>query len=235
MVRKTKQAPRRYKLGDIDSEVKRRWDHKKTLLENYALMGLKLDDKNQNQQALDKLGMECDPVKLNIPEDKGKKERGLTFYDQHYYRDLMLKYGDDYEKMKLDSKLNYLLKTAGECEKACKKFIVLYGHPLHTNITINDYENQKLKEQKEKEEKEEKEKQLQITKKQEQQQKDKQKQQQQQPNAKKQKQQQTQNQSKKSNSNTNTNNNVLNSPAPVQKKTVSPKTTLLNKKKSSSK
>ncbi|EFA81957.1 hypothetical protein PPL_05191 [Heterostelium album PN500] len=129
------------KVQDVyygNKEVQERWDPKKTTLENYALMGLKFQnttrDSERRQQALEKLNMVEKPIDLKVEPEAPRVERGQTFSDQHYYRDLILKYNDDYEKMKMDHKINYMQKTAKQLENGCKRFIVLYGHPLMPNV-----------------------------------------------------------------------------------------------------
>ncbi|KYQ92619.1 hypothetical protein DLAC_06615 [Tieghemostelium lacteum] len=140
----------------LNNAPKDRWDKSKTLLENFSLMGLKLTHKRHDltQVSLDKLGMKADPIKLKIKEAAPKGVSPLSWNDQHYYRELMLKHGDKYDKMQMDIKLNNRQLTAKELEKGCRKFIVLYGHPLVTDITFDQYQEQQEKEKKEQEEKE---------------------------------------------------------------------------------
>ncbi|EGC39206.1 hypothetical protein DICPUDRAFT_75211 [Dictyostelium purpureum] len=174
-LRKEGSLKKKFKFGHIDDEVMKRWDNSKTTLENFALMGLQYNNKfiSENQRALDKLKMEAKPIELTVPEPIKAKERGVNFHQQHYIRPLIIKYKEDYEKMKMDHKLNFYQKTATELEKLAKKFIVLYGHPIYGDVyqQQQEEEQKKLKEEEEKklkEVEEEKRKQELLNKKQQQ-------------------------------------------------------------------
>ncbi|KAK5576691.1 hypothetical protein RB653_007835 [Dictyostelium firmibasis] len=151
--RKEGSLKKQFNFGRIDQEVMKRWDQNKTPLENFSLMGLQYSNKfeSDNKKALNRLGMEAKPVDLTVPKEVKGKERGINFHLQHYTKALLIKYKDDYEKMKMDHTLNFYQKTAGELEKLCKKYIVLYGHPLFGDVYQEQLENQKEKERLEKE------------------------------------------------------------------------------------
>ncbi|GAM17763.1 hypothetical protein SAMD00019534_009380 [Acytostelium subglobosum LB1] len=131
-------------------EVQQRWDMKKTTLENYAMMGLQFSNsirnKERSEKALAKLNVVADPVKLDVKQRPPRIERGLTFDDQHYYRDLILKHNDNYEKMKMDIALNFWQRTAKQLENGCKRFIVLYGHPLLESDDEEEVEEEQVAE-----------------------------------------------------------------------------------------
>ncbi|KAN0034926.1 hypothetical protein ACTFIV_001465 [Dictyostelium citrinum] len=153
--RKEGTLKKQFKFGRVDQEVMKRWDNSKTALENFALMGLQYSNKFEcdNKKALNKLGMEAKPVDLTLPKEVKAKDRGINNHLQHYIKALIIKYKDDYEKMKMDHKLNFYQKTAGELEKLCDKYTILYGHPLMGDV----YKQQQQQQEKEKQEKEEKE------------------------------------------------------------------------------
>ncbi|KAN0023132.1 hypothetical protein ACTFIU_009215 [Dictyostelium citrinum] len=150
--RKEGTLKKQFKFGRVDQEVMKRWDNSKTALENFALMGLQYSNKFEcdNKKALNKLGMEAKPVDLTLPKEVKAKDRGINNHLQHYIKALIIKYKDDYEKMKMDHKLNFYQKTAGELEKLCDKYTILYGHPLMGDV----YKQQQEKEKQEKEEQE---------------------------------------------------------------------------------
>ncbi|KAM9986339.1 hypothetical protein ACTFIY_010752 [Dictyostelium cf. discoideum] len=154
--RKEGTLKKQFNFGRVDEEVMKRWDNNKTALENFALMGLQYSNKFEcdNKKALNKLGMEAKPVDLTLPKEVKAKDRGINAHLQQYTKALIIKYKDDYEKMKMDHKLNFYQKTAGELEKLCNKYTVLYGHPL-----MGDVYKQQQKEKEEKEEQERLEKQ----------------------------------------------------------------------------
>jgi len=142
--RKSGALKKKYNFGKADQEVQKRWDHSKTALENYALMGLRFDNHKDNAgaKALEKMGLKANPIKLTVPEEVKPAERGLSFHDQHYIRALILKYNDNYQRMKMDNKLNFYQKTDTELEKMAKKFIVLYGHPLNLDCKYKDQQQE---------------------------------------------------------------------------------------------
>ncbi|KAM9984468.1 hypothetical protein ACTFIZ_004159 [Dictyostelium cf. discoideum] len=157
--RKEGTLKKQFNFGRVDQEVMKRWDNSKTALENFALMGLQYSNKFEcdNNKALNKLGMEAKPVDLTLPKEVKAKDRGINAHLQQYIKALIIKYKDDYEKMKMDHKLNFYQKTAGELEKLCNKYTVLYGHPLMGDV-YKQQQQQQQQQQKEKEEKEQKEK-----------------------------------------------------------------------------
>ncbi|EAL73288.1 hypothetical protein DDB_G0267670 [Dictyostelium discoideum AX4] len=158
--RKEGTLKKQFNFGRVDEEVMKRWDNNKTALENFALMGLQYSNKFEcdNKKALNKLGMEAKPVDLTLPKEVKAKDRGINAHLQQYTKALIIKYKDDYEKMKMDHKLNFYQKTAGELEKLCNKYTVLYGHPLMGDV-YKQQQQQKEKEEKEEQERLEKEKQ----------------------------------------------------------------------------
>ncbi|KAN0030984.1 hypothetical protein ACTA71_003956 [Dictyostelium dimigraforme] len=150
--RKEGTLKKEFRFGHVDQEVKKRWDNNKTPLENFALMGLQYSNKFEcdNKKALNKLGMEAKPVDLTLPKEIKAKDRGINLHLQNYTKALIIRYKDDYEKMKMDHKLNFYQKTAVELEKLCNKYTVLYGHPLVGDVYKQQLEQERL----EKEEKE---------------------------------------------------------------------------------
>ncbi|EGG20681.1 hypothetical protein DFA_00542 [Cavenderia fasciculata] len=140
-------------------EVSRRWNKLATPLTNYTNMGISMNNKLgkdrkiiSNRPFVEK---KTPPklIDIPVPEPRIRSEKGLNFRDQHYYRDLILKYGVDYEKMKMDIKLNYLQRTAKEVENGCNKFIGCYGDPIAEIMANREQEKKRLEdEQKELEE-----------------------------------------------------------------------------------
>ncbi|KAF2073900.1 hypothetical protein CYY_004788 [Polysphondylium violaceum] len=141
-LRKSGALKKKYNFGKADQEVQKRWDHSKTALENYSLMGLRFDNHKDDagKKSLEKMGLKANPIQLTVPEEVKAKERGLSFHDQHYIRVLIMKYNDNYQRMKMDHKLNFYQKTDSELEKMAKRFIVLYGHPLNLDCKYQEPE-----------------------------------------------------------------------------------------------
>eukprot|EP01017_Pseudomicrothorax_dubius_P009165 TRINITY_DN1306_c0_g1_i1.p1 TRINITY_DN1306_c0_g1~~TRINITY_DN1306_c0_g1_i1.p1 ORF type:complete len:161 (-),score=49.28 TRINITY_DN1306_c0_g1_i1:115-597(-) len=73
---------------------------------------------------------EVPPPLLEIPKvETVKKPSKLTSDEAGVAKRLMLKYGEDYEKMQRDIKTNMFQWNANQCRRKCEAYIEIHGNP----------------------------------------------------------------------------------------------------------
>ncbi|OAO12044.1 hypothetical protein AV274_3211 [Blastocystis sp. ATCC 50177/Nand II] len=125
----------KYRRGThANGKLSKVWDNNKTILQNYERMGI-IADTNHPEQT----HKTDDPLIQFVPQEQVKNERILiSCHDQTICRKLITKYGDDYEAMFRDIKLNPQQLTARQLEKQCekyKKYLEMYDEKVPTKET----------------------------------------------------------------------------------------------------
>ena len=116
------------------------WDEKKTLQQNYAAMGLKLDanediktmnrrkkeQEEEKQEAYGFMTEELNEIADLPPQDpRSQQVKSMSLQEQYRLRDMLRKHGDDYQKMSRDLALNTLQETARQIEKRMTLYLKL--------------------------------------------------------------------------------------------------------------
>jgi hypothetical protein len=144
-------------IPHISNTIDKKWNKKKTLKANYESVGLSFDPNKTIEDTTKKLmykGVlenefvaDLDDVRSqNLPKEKGydklvkdlevpeaapPKQPTLGTRERHYWVALYKKYGDNYKKMQMDSKLNYLQHSSGTCKKKINILLDYYGDLLN--------------------------------------------------------------------------------------------------------
>jgi len=123
--------------------VRENWDHKKTVRQNMAKMGLPADVNNMNSNAVSPGTNASSVVQLfDIPNSdnlKPKQEKlPLTEEEQKYIAKCLAKHGDNYKKMAFDLKVNKMQHTEHILRKMGSRFILLESHQRSHGIEIPD-------------------------------------------------------------------------------------------------
>lgn len=100
-----------------------RWNPRRTLEQNYSTLGLVNDPNKACQKAAE--GAETGPqqpapIESEVVERKPRVEKASEFQAAEL-RPLLAKYGDDFESMSRDIKLNKWQHSAGQLRKLAKK------------------------------------------------------------------------------------------------------------------
>jgi hypothetical protein len=149
-------APATHHIPHISTTIDKKWNAKKTLKANYATVGLSFDPNKTIEETTKKLidkgvmedeyeadldeliakelprekGVHKLEEDLEVPEAAPPKQPTLGTRERHYWVALYKKYGDNFKKMQMDSKLNYLQHSAGTCKKKIHILLDYYGHLL---------------------------------------------------------------------------------------------------------
>eukprot|EP01100_Stratorugosa_tubuloviscum_P015020 TRINITY_DN83_c0_g1_i1.p1 TRINITY_DN83_c0_g1~~TRINITY_DN83_c0_g1_i1.p1 ORF type:complete len:253 (-),score=92.63 TRINITY_DN83_c0_g1_i1:48-773(-) len=116
--------------------LKKPINNKYTLKQTFESIGFlndpnKIQFENSNSNSnLNNKKIENEPFFDLTPKKKHKKH--LSYVEFLHFKDLIEKYGSDYESMFRDIKLNYMQHTIGQLKIKCKLFHKLYKSSLST-------------------------------------------------------------------------------------------------------
>lgn len=136
---KRKQKSRLHHISNsfANEKIAKRWNHAKTLRQNYAKLGLAFDSngnlagsKQISEHAIHATKAETDIVELfDLPlggvdlSVSGKPRAHVSPEDKIYLNKLMNKYGEDYGAMARDIKLNFKQHTRAFLARRCKRLL----------------------------------------------------------------------------------------------------------------
>jgi len=150
-IKKPKLA-RKIDIGTLDPRIKKLWDTKKTLHENYKAIGIAYEYNNIKplqdvlQRALegDEFAGEEEEIQAQFhmeskkpetpfddffptPPEQPKREPRLSEDERSYYKALIKKHGSNYKAMSTDIKVNNYQHTAKTCKKKCELYLQKYA------------------------------------------------------------------------------------------------------------
>ena len=123
-----------------DSFLKDEWDHTKSPADNLSAFGLNPDPNRTFSSSKDGIGRKTrprDPSEgtaafvgmAEIPRDdfkeRNERARVMSEEKQKYAANCIKSFGDNYDKMAMNIKVNYQQHTANQLKKLCEKFIGL--------------------------------------------------------------------------------------------------------------
>jgi len=132
--------PRKERVRPPSASAKALWSSKKTLIQNYEALGISYDPNKTLTQLAAERALKDDELSLSaaepaddkgkellssileVPEPKERKQRNLGVRERVYMKRLWDKYGDNYNAMARDVKLNTMQYT----KKHLKRKIGIY-------------------------------------------------------------------------------------------------------------
>eukprot|EP01090_Pellita_catalonica_P002564 TRINITY_DN12138_c0_g1_i1.p1 TRINITY_DN12138_c0_g1~~TRINITY_DN12138_c0_g1_i1.p1 ORF type:complete len:178 (-),score=41.73 TRINITY_DN12138_c0_g1_i1:105-638(-) len=115
------------RLGTNNEEIRKLWDNRKTIKQNFEKLGLRNDPNDFSKPAEN-----VTTVDLKVPEAAPSQAKKLSQMEVRYYEALIRKFWDDYTAMGRDMKLNTHQKTPRVLKKKC----ILYWE-RHASAELN--------------------------------------------------------------------------------------------------
>ncbi|EDO47617.1 predicted protein [Nematostella vectensis] len=119
----------------MNSTLSKRWDHSKTLKQNFQELGLVSDvnvalpiqKKKKREDDNEKMEVEKSPTDVvqefeTLAANEVKKERRIAPGEAHFVWKLIQKHGEDYKAMSKD-KDNYYQHTPKQLKRKCEAFL----------------------------------------------------------------------------------------------------------------